>query len=56
MDPTTSSTCETRAADAPSAPAPMGRAHWRSVEELQQTPEFRSFLDRDQPYVFDYAI
>ncbi|MEY4832589.1 MAG: Tetrathionate reductase subunit precursor [Planctomycetota bacterium] len=49
MDPTTSSTCETRAADAPSAPAPTGRAHWRSVEELQQTPEFRSFLDREFP-------
>ncbi len=49
MDPTTSSTCETRAADAPSAPVPTGRAHWRSVEELQQTPEFRSFLDREFP-------
>ena len=49
MDPTTSSTCETRAAEAPSAPVPTGRAHWRSVEELQQTPEFRSFLDREFP-------
>jgi len=49
MDQTTSSTCETRAAEAPSAPVPTGRAHWRSVEELQQTPEFRSFLDREFP-------
>ncbi|MEY4104120.1 MAG: hypothetical protein RL461_1322, partial [Planctomycetota bacterium] len=49
MDQTTSSTCETRAASAAPAPAPSGRAHWRSVEELQQTPEFRSFLDREFP-------
>jgi molybdopterin-containing oxidoreductase family iron-sulfur binding subunit len=49
MDQTTSSTCQTRAEEVPSAPAPTGRAHWRSVEELQQTPEFRSFLDREFP-------
>ncbi len=49
MDHSTSSSCETRAAEMPSAPVPTGRAHWRSVEELQQTPEFRSFLDREFP-------
>ncbi|MBM4110213.1 MAG: 4Fe-4S dicluster domain-containing protein [Phycisphaerae bacterium] len=49
MDQTTSSSCEIRANDAPLAPAPTGRGHWRSVEELQQTPEFRSFLDREFP-------
>ena len=33
----------------PEQPNPSGRKYWRSAEELQDTPEFRGWLDREFP-------
>src|SRR5947207_4979772 len=33
----------------PATPAVTGRAYWRSLEELEQTPEFRQWLEREFP-------
>ncbi len=49
MDQNTNRSCESRVSSEPSTPVAVGRAHWRSVEELQQTTEFRGFLEREFP-------
>ncbi len=33
----------------PAQPDPTGRKYWRSLDELQDTPEFRGFLEREFP-------
>ena len=33
----------------PEQPNPSGRKYWRSSEELQDTPEFRGWLEREFP-------